>query len=42
MIENGTNKPTVQQLEVLSSFFDVSIDYLVTGLDVYAELEKKT
>lgn len=34
LIEKGINKPSVQQVETLSRYFGVSIDYLVTGVDV--------
>lgn len=34
LIEKGINKPSVQQVETLSRYFGVSIDYLVTGVDL--------
>jgi len=34
LIEKGINKPSVQQVETLSRYFGVTIDYLVTGVDV--------
>lgn len=33
MIENGQNKPTVQQIEALSKFFGVTTDYLLFGIE---------
>jgi transcriptional regulator with XRE-family HTH domain len=31
LIENGTNNPTLQQIEKLTDFFGVSADYLLFG-----------
>jgi transcriptional regulator with XRE-family HTH domain len=33
-IELGKNKPTITQLEAISSLFNVSADYLLTGEDL--------
>lgn len=33
MIEKNTNKPTIAQLEVLSDYFGVSIDWIVKGVE---------
>ena len=39
MIENGQNKPTVQQIEELSKFFDVTTDYLIFGNENTKDIE---
>jgi transcriptional regulator with XRE-family HTH domain len=39
MIENGQNKPTVQQIEELSKFFDVTTDYLIFGIENTKDIE---
>ena len=33
-LEREESSPTITQLKALSCFFDVSIDYLVTGIDM--------
>lgn len=33
-LEREESNPTIAQLKALSKFFDVSIDYLVTGINV--------
>ena len=33
LIEKGTNNPTIQQVEELSKFFNVSADYLLFGVE---------
>lgn len=35
--ENGKRSPDLQMLRTLSSYFGVSIDYLVNGKDFYEE-----
>jgi transcriptional regulator with XRE-family HTH domain len=39
MIENGQNKPTVQQIEMLSKFFNVSADYILFGIENTKDIE---
>jgi transcriptional regulator with XRE-family HTH domain len=39
LIEKGTNKPTVQQIEILSVFFEVSADYLLFGRENIKPIE---
>ena len=39
MIESGQNKPTVQQIETFSRFFDVSADYLLFGIENSKDIE---
>ena len=39
MIESGQNKPTVQQIEQLSKFFNVSADYLLFGKESTQDIE---
>jgi transcriptional regulator with XRE-family HTH domain len=39
MIESGQNKPTVQQIEELSKFFNVSADYLLFGIENTKDIE---
>ena len=40
MIENGQNKPTVQQIEKLSKFFNVTSDYLLFGIENIEPIER--
>ncbi len=40
-IECGKNGPSIDLLLALSCFFDVSIDYLVTGKDFKNQMAKK-
>jgi transcriptional regulator with XRE-family HTH domain len=39
MIENGQNNPTIQQVEALSKFFNVSADYLLFGIESSKDIE---
>lgn len=39
MIESGQNKPTVQQIEELSKFFNVTTDYLIFGIENTKDIE---
>lgn len=39
MIESGQNRPTVQQIEELSKFFDVTTDYLIFGVENTKDIE---
>lgn len=41
LIEKGTNKPTVQQIEILSRFFEVSADYLLFGEENIEPIERE-
>lgn len=38
-IENGQNNPTIQQIEALSKFFNVSTDYLIFGIESKKDIE---
>lgn len=38
-IEKGINNPTVQQIEALSKFFNVSSDYLLFGIESTKDIE---
>lgn len=38
-IEKGINNPTVQQIETLSKFFNVSSDYLLFGTESTKDIE---
>ena len=38
-IESGQNKPTIQQIEQLSKFFNVSADYLLFGKESAQDIE---
>ena len=38
-IESGQNKPTIQQIEVLSKFFNVSADYILFGIESAKDIE---
>lgn len=38
-IEKGTNNPTVQQIETLSKFFNVSADYILFGTESTKDIE---
>lgn len=41
LIEKGTNKPTVQQIEIISRFFDVSADYLLFGAENIEPIDRE-
>lgn len=41
LIEKGTNKPTIQQIEELSRFFNVSADYLLFGAENIEPIERE-
>ncbi len=38
--ENGRRSPDVQMLLLLSDYFDVSIDYLITGREFISKRQK--
>jgi transcriptional regulator with XRE-family HTH domain len=40
MIEKGTNNPTIQQIELLSKYFNVSTDYLFFGTENIRPIER--